>query len=368
MTDEWPAEWPVPPNGGPITDRERIDAAKARLRAEAAARDELAAEGRPPAPPLYGGAEFLVQPDAVVPWRIEGLWPAGGNVMLAAQSKAGKTTLRDNLVRSWCDRSPFLGRFAITPAAGPLVIIDAEMSRDMARRWLNAQMIAHADRFRYVNIRGAAGSFDVLTAAGVEHWAEQFAGAGAVLLDCLGPVLAGLGLDEMNTDVGRFLAGWHRVLAEAGVPESVIIHHMGHHGERTRGASRLRDWPDAEWQLNRQNGGAASSARFFQAFGRDVDVPESVLDYDPDSRWLRLGEHGSRTEQRAASKAEAARPAVVAMVAAKPGLTGRQLAAAIYEDGNHTRDAIRAAIKLAIDAKEVITRPGEKGANLHYPK
>ena len=68
-------------------------------------------------------------------------------------------------------------------------------------------------------------------------------------VDCIGPVMAALGLDESKSaDTGRFLAALERVLADASVPECFLIHHMGHGAERSRGASRLRDWPDAEWR------------------------------------------------------------------------------------------------------------------------
>ena len=119
-------------------------------------------------------------------------------------------------------------------------------------------------------------------------------------VDCIGPVMAALGLDESKSaDTGRFLAALERVLADASVPECFLIHHMGHGAERSRGASRLRDWPDAEWRLVRQDDNP-SSPRLLSAFGRDVDVPESRLDYDPGNRWLALA-GGSRTDARIAA-------------------------------------------------------------------
>jgi hypothetical protein len=74
---------------------------------------------------------------------------------------------------------------------------------------------------------------------------------------------------------------------------------MGHSGERARGASRLRDWPDVEWRLVREkteNGDVDPAApRYFSAYGRDVDVPESRLVFDPATRHLTL-EGGSRAD------------------------------------------------------------------------
>jgi hypothetical protein len=71
-------------------DRAAVDFRKTMLRIEAAARDELAAETAPPIPRLYRGDAFLAQPDDTPLWRITGLWPAGGNFVLAAQSRPAR--------------------------------------------------------------------------------------------------------------------------------------------------------------------------------------------------------------------------------------------------------------------------------------
>ena len=52
------------------------------------------------------------------------------------------------------------------------------------------------------------------------------------------------------------------------------MHHMGHNGERSRGDSRLRDWPDVEWRVVRQDEDP-TSARYLVAYGRDVEQPEA---------------------------------------------------------------------------------------------
>lgn len=82
-------------------------------------------------------------------------------------------------------------------------------------------------------------------------------------LDCLRPVLDSLGLDE-NHDTGRVLVALDELAASAGVGEFALIHHMGHAGERSRGDSRLRDWPDAELRIVRADDDPASP-RFFTA-------------------------------------------------------------------------------------------------------
>jgi hypothetical protein len=107
-------------------------------------------------------------------------------------------------------------------------------------------------------------------------------------------VLDALGLDE-HRDAGRFLVALDSFLAEAKIPEALIVHHMGHSGERSRGDSRLRDWPDVERRLVREDDDPGSP-RFITAYGRDVDVSESQLAYDPLTRHLTIN-GGSRRRQ-----------------------------------------------------------------------
>jgi hypothetical protein len=58
--------------------------------------------------------------------------------------------------------------------------------------------------------------------------------------------------------------------------DGMVVHHMGHAGERSRGDSRILDWPDASWKLVREDLDDPASPRYLSAFGRDVDVPEGA--------------------------------------------------------------------------------------------
>jgi hypothetical protein len=342
-------------------ERTMIEFRKQAIRINRAALAELSAETAPPIPKSYNGAEFLSQPPQPACYAIDRLATAGGNVLIAAQFKAGKTTLRDNLVRSLCDLNPFLGEFAVTPGEGRVYVIDAELDAGMARRWLADQMIGRADRFEYHNIRAACSSFAITVRAVRREWAARIRDTGAtrLLLDCLGPVLAALGLDENKVaDVGTFLAAFEELLAEAGIRESWTVHHMGHAEERSRGASRLRDWPDAEWRLVRQDQNPASP-RFLSAFGRDVNVPESLLTYDHQNRWLALT-GGSRRDART----DAARAALLELLADEPDLSGREIEDKLCGE-EHAREAVRSARRAAVAAGEVTVREGPRRAQLH---
>ena len=340
-----------------------VNARKTSLRIEQQARAELAAEAISRPPLAVNGADFLAQPDDELTYRIGRLWPSGGNVVIAAQYKTGKTTLVHNLIRSLCDGTPFLGRYHVDPPDGGVFVLDTEMPGSSARRWLREQSVKDPARFTYQNLRGAASSFNLLVPAIREGWARRIAraGAGVVILDCVGPVLAALGLDEnSNTDVGRFLGAFAELLAEAGAAESAVVHHMGHTGERTRGGSKLRDWPDAEWRLVRQDDDPAS-ARFFSAFGRDVDEAESRLEFDPSTRHVRIA-GGSRAAARTIAAAEE----IVRAVRAAPGITTRALRAAV-EDAGYPQHVVRDALAAALAEGLVIRREGARRALLHYP-
>lgn len=74
------------------------------------------------------------------------------------------------------------------------------------------------------------------------------------MLDCLRPILDALGLDE-SREARRFLVAFDALLADAGTEHAALVHHIGHQNERACGDSRLQDWPDAIWKLNRQDPG-----------------------------------------------------------------------------------------------------------------
>ena len=289
---------------GPDTD---LDAALAEIEAELADLALTGISSRLPQPVRLD--ELLAEPDEEVVYRVGRLWPAGGRVVIAAQRKAGKTTIMGNLLRCLADGDAFLDRYEAVPVTGTVFHFDTEMPRSMLKRWLRDQGIRRADLIHVELLRGRVTSFDILQPAVRAEWAALIRSAGTevVSFDCIGPVLAALGLSENDSsEVGTFLVAFEQLLEQAGVAEAALFHHMGHAAERSRGASRLRDWPDAEWKLvyerPREGDGepGPSAARYFEAAGRDVAEAEQRLDFDPATRHLSAG-GGSRQDERAAS-------------------------------------------------------------------
>lgn len=305
-------------------------------------------------PGLIGLGAFLAVLDMPVAYRVDDLWPSGGRVVLAAQNKAGKTTLTGNLVRCLADGDLFLGRFAVRPVRR-VVLIDDEMSEQQLRAWLRAQDVQNPEVVDVVLLRGRASTFDILTPEVRSEWARAIGAADVVLFDCLRPALDALGLDE-NHDTGRFLEALDALMAEAGAGELLVVHHMGHSNERSRGDSRLEDWPDAKWRLVREDAEQDDSARFFKAYGRDVDQGEVRLLMDPATRHLSI-DGGSRAQ----TAGVAIQAEVVECVRANPGCSQNT----IEDKVGHTRDAVRKAIR-QLEANGVLRiedRPNRKRAH-----
>lgn len=259
-------------------------------------------------PRMIGLAEFLAEPDEDVQYRVDELWPTGGRIIFAAQYKSGKSTAVGNVLRSLADGMPLFDKFGTAPAH-KIVLIDNELDERTMRRWLRDQGIRHPEAVQLVPLRGKVSAFDILDEHTCQQWSAALNGADVVILDCLRPVLDSLGLSE-DKDAGRFLVAFDTMLDRAGVSEALIVHHMGHNGERSRGDSRILDWPTATWRIIRENSDDTDSPRYFSAFGRDVQINESRIEYDPTNRHLVLIDGLSRR----ASKTEAALEQVVAFL------------------------------------------------------
>lgn len=308
--------------------------------------------------------DLLAEPDEAATYRVDGLMPTGGNIVLAAQYKAGKSTAVGNLARCLVDGEPFLGAFA-TEQAVDVVIIDNELDVRMLRRWLREYGIRNTDRVRVVPLRGRTALFDILDPAVRAEWARSIGPSAVLIFDCLRPVLDALGLSE-DKDAGRFLVALDALKAEAGIEEAVVVHHMGHNGERSRGDSRILDWPDATWRIVREAEDPASP-RYFSALGRDVDVHEGRLTYDAGTRALSY-EGGSRQESREQGSTLRAIDTVVEFVRENPGASGEVIREGLKGLG-FARSILTRARERAIEtgAIEQRKRQGRGGGFTYFP-
>ena len=254
---------------------------------------EIAARSHPrPAPDCGTLAELLARPDTAK-YRIEGLLPAGGRMTATAQRKVGKTTLIGNLARSLLTGEDFLGRFPVVPITGRVIVLNYEVTGAQFARWM-ADIGVPPDRCYVINLRGRRNL--LADAEGRAELVGQIrAQSGEVLVvDPFGRAYTGKSQNDA-AEVTPWLVRLDEVAEQAGITEVILTAHAGWDGERTRGSTALEDWPDVIVTMTRD---PDSDERFIKAEGRDVDLPEDRLSFDPATRTLALSGDGSRRQVR----------------------------------------------------------------------
>ena len=313
-------------------------------------------------PPIVRLDTFLAQNDPAVSFRIEGTLAKGGRTVLAAQKKAGKSTMIGNLLHCLADGVPFLGKFTVNETAARIVLIDNELDPNTLRRWLRAHRIHNEAAVEVISLRGHERTFDILDDTIRAQWAAAIGQCDVLVFDCLRPVLDALGLNE-HTEAGRFLTALDALKAQTETSEVILVHHMGHNAERSRGDSRIEDWPDAIWKIFRSNPDDLASPRYFSAYGRDVEVPEGALDYDPETRTLTYGDGTRRDAARSASVAEV-KPAVLGFVRANEGKSGEEVAKGVPGGAADKRAALAELVSEGLIKKR--SRTGRGGGFAYF--
>jgi len=250
--------------------------------------------------------EELAVTDEELAWIVNELWPEGSNVTLTAQYKAGKTTTINSVLKSLADGDPLFGRWGVNHT-GRIAVWNYEVSDRQYRTWLRDKGIVNTDLISVLNMRGIRWPLihETVTNQTIEWLAAN--NISTWIIDPLARAFVGCGDENSNQDMGIFLDTLDYIKEQAGVANLLIAAHTGRNAEtgnsRARGASRFDDWADIRWVLTKSNGEDAE--RFFSADGRDVDIAEGRLEYDPDTRQqvIRNGETQSvaksnKTNQR----------------------------------------------------------------------
>lgn len=311
-------------------------------------------------------SEELALPDEPISYLVDEVFPTGANVLLTAQFKAGKTTLVDALAKSLADDVPFLNRFPVEQPDGRVALFNYEVDDRQYRRWLRDIGIVDTDRVVVLNLRGYRMP---VTVPYVEDWLTAWLTDREVkvwVVDPFARAFTGSGTSENdNTEVGRFLDTLDVIKNRAGVSELLLPTHTGRAvaeegEERARGATRLDDWADVRWLLNKD----ADDIRFLRATGRDVEVPEEKLTYDEATRGLTFG-GGDRAWEKRRRIADA----VVLVVTETPGITVTRLRTSVREKVEKaSNDAITSAIEYACSRRYIHVVTGATGgSNNHYP-
>jgi len=335
-----------------------------RIRKLAAA--VVAAELAGQAPPFDADllVDVLTRPQEP-PHRVDGLIPSQAGTLIVAQRKTGKTTLELNLARSLIGGEDFLGRFPVRATTGRIGLLNYEVSAGQLARWAHEAGVP-TDRLYLVNLRGRrnplgnAADRQQLAAQLRQHEVES------LIVDPFGRAFVGKSQNDSG-EVGAWLATLDRwARGDCGVADVILTAHAGWEGERTRGASALEDWADSIVTLVRDKDD--EQVRYLRAEGRDVLVEEDRLNFDADSRTLRLAGAGSRKSAAKTRNVDELVEPVVKAVAAAPGITGNKLTQALRSAGASFNggDEIKAA-KLAVERGRLVIEDGPRNAKMYRP-
>jgi hypothetical protein len=331
------------------------------IRDEAQRRAREARAVRVPIPLVVRLSDFLAVEDEPAEYAVDGILPVGGNALLAGPAKAGKSTFIGNLIGAIADGETFLDRFA-TGEPRNVTLIDDELDERMLRRWLREHDIRNTDKVHVVSLRGRMSSFNVLDDTVRANWVRTLPPTDLLVFDCLRPALDALGLDE-NLEAGQFLIALDALKAEAGISEMVVVHHTGHEGERSRGSTRIIDWPDVLWNIKRSDNRDLTSERFFTAFGRDVNLPEGRLEFDQEARALKYLD-GDRKGGNATKALAAILNVLAASSEPMSGYAIEQWNAAAGVDKLPRADIRDALTRGALEGR-LETSPGPRNATLY---
>ncbi len=340
-----------------------------KLRIRKAAREALNAEGEPVAPPFDFGtlAQILARP-AEPPMRVDRLIPWEASTLVVAQRKTGKTTLMLNYAESLLTGEPFLGAFEVRPLTGTVAILNFEVSAAQLARWAE-EIGVDRDALLLVNLRGRRNPL-----GNVKDRAElakllRDAEVESLIVDPFGRAYTGTSQNDSG-EVGSFLVDLE-VFArgEVGVRDLMLTAHAGWNGERTRGSSALEDWADSIITLTRD--AEDETLRFLRATGRDVEVEEDRLDFEPVHRTLTMSGTGSRKKSKEEHKIVDLVDFTVRAAVEQPGIGMGAMIVAIREMDDaptfQDRDVSKAA-KRAVGLGMLRVEGGGNGKKTsHYP-
>ncbi|WP_100480101.1 AAA family ATPase [Mycobacteroides abscessus] len=292
---------------------DRVDSIYADLKAKGLAQQRIWNEGaeealmKLPEPVTPGELEVLSKD--IPRQRINGLLPEQGNLTMVAENKCGKTERTMELCRSLLTGESYLGRFEVVDKLdGNVLYLNYEVSSAMFYDWMAAMgldkptvgegmmLSQHLRDYRNVPILSDAGA----------EWLVNLCknnDAKVLVVDTAGRAMTAAGYDEENSNDGIkvFTSRLDAIKAEAGVQHLIIPIHAIRAvlPVRPRGADAWGGWHDVQISMRRKDARKLESPRLFSASGRDVEVPETLLEYDADTRTCTLAEpkSGAPTEE-----------------------------------------------------------------------
>lgn len=368
MNSIWGSEQakPIPADEREQRIAERVEAKL--IEHEAKAQFNRALAELDPAEPFDAGslAEILARPDSTR-FRVDGLILAEGFTTVVAARKTGKTTFNLNLADSLLTGRDFLGRFPVEPVEGRIALLNFEVAARQVAHWANLVGV-DPDRFDIVTLRGRRNP--LLHPQDRADLAEYLRDRNVEFLfvDPLSRAFYGDNGND-NTQMQRFLSDLDTFArAEVGATDVVLNVHAGWNADRSRGASAIEDHPDSIIWLRPGGKEKDDRSTYIEARGRDVDVEEMQLAFDPATYRLSLTGEGSRREAKQAQKRNDLEPEILLLVTASPGINSGAITVGLKERGNSfQKGAENDALRAMRAAGRIGWKKGPNNASLWYP-
>lgn len=321
-----------------------------------------------PADPFDAGslAEILARPDSTR-FRVEGLLLAEGFTTVVAARKTGKTTFNLNLADSLLTGRDFLGRFPVEPVAGRIALLNFEVAARQVAHWASLVGV-DPDRFDIVTLRGRRNP--LLHPQDRADLAKYLRDRDVEFLfvDPLSRAFYGDNGND-NTQMQRFLSDLDTFArSEVGATDVVLNVHAGWNADRSRGASATEDHPDSIIWLRPGDREKGDRSTYVEARGRDVDVDEMQLAFDPSTYRLSLTGEGSRREAKRTQKQGDLEPHLQRIITGQPGINTKGLTEALraaqvpFQKGDETR-----TLKAMHEGGRIGWKRGASNASLWYP-
>lgn len=215
-------------------------------------------------------------------YAVDTLLPEFGNAALVASNKTGKTTMMNHLTKAMVDGIPFLGEYTVEP--GLVAFWNYEVGESQWTRWAAEAGIQNADMVHPLHVRGKSISVrseavqeqivEWLRSREIQYW----------IIDPGHRACIGYNPDD-NGEVLEFTEILDTIKERAGVKSIILPLHTGKGGDTARGAARWADWPDATWTYRRDE---KAGCRTLSAEGRDVELAESMISFEPTTRSLQI--------------------------------------------------------------------------------
>lgn len=213
--------------------------------------------------------DFDELPTVEDPYRIEGLLPVGGHVLISAEKKLGKTTFALNLMHSFVSSDDFLGSIKCSKVTGSVVYVNMELTKVQLRQYAEqAGVNLESKHAKALNLRGQASRIRIMD----ENWRKGFArqmkelDCEVLIIDPLQPILNMQGIDPYHPDVRIVLEYFGEIASMAGIEHLVILDHTGlADTTRAAGSHQKEAWADVIWNIRKEGDG-----RVLNALGRGV--------------------------------------------------------------------------------------------------